>query len=118
VTLLAGILVLAGAAAAGHRRRVYDAVVLKVLGATRGRVLAAYAIEYGLLGAATAVIAGFVGTLAAWAVVTRMMQFEWLFQPWIAAATVAGAAALTLAFGFVGTWRALGDKAAPLLRNE
>ena len=118
VTLLAGVLVLAGAAAAGHRRRVYDAVVLKVLGATRGRVLAAYSIEYGLLGAATAVIAGFVGTLAAWAVVTRMMQFEWLFQPWIAAATVAGAAALTLAFGFVGTWRALGDKAAPLLRNE
>src|SRR3546814_3478550 len=36
VTLVAGILVLAGAVLAGHRRRVYDAVVLKVLGATRG----------------------------------------------------------------------------------
>ena len=118
VTLLAGILVLAGAAAAGHRRRVYDSVVLKVLGATRRRVLVAYAIEYGLLGAATAVVAGFVGTVAAWAAVTQMMEFEWLFQPWIALATVAGSAALTLAFGFVGTWRALGDKAAPLLRNE
>lgn len=118
VTLLAGVLVLAGAAAAGHRRRVYDAVVLKVLGATRRRVLQAYAIEYGLLGAATAAIAGIVGTIAAWAVVTRMMRFEWLFQPWIVVATVAGSAALTLAFGFVGTWRALGDKAAPLLRNE
>ena len=118
VTLLAGILVLAGAAAAGHRRRVYDSVVLKVLGATRRRVLQAYAIEYGLLGAATAVVAGFVGTVAAWAAVTQMMEFEWLFQPWIALATVAGSAALTLAFGFVGTWRALGDKAAPLLRNE
>ena len=118
VTLLAGILVLAGAAAAGHRRRVYDSVVLKVLGATRRRVLVAYAIEYGLLGAATAVVAGFVGTVAAWAAVTQMMEFEWQFQPWIALATVAGSAALTLAFGFVGTWRALGDKAAPLLRNE
>ena len=118
VTLLAGILVLAGAAAAGHRRRVYDSVVLKVLGATRRRVLQAYAIEYGLLGAATAVVAGLVGTVAAWAAVTQMMEFEWLFQPWIVIATVAGSAALTLAFGFVGTWRALGDKAAPLLRNE
>ena len=118
VTLLAGILVLAGAAAAGHRRRVYDAVVLKVLGATRRRVLQAYAIEYGLLGAATAVVAGLIGTIAAWAVVTRLMQSEWLFQPWIVIATLAGSAALTLAFGFVGTWRALGDKAAPLLRNE
>ena len=118
VTLVAGVLVLAGAAAAGHRRRVYDAVVLKVLGATRRRVLAAYAIEYGLLGTATAAIAGLVGTAAAWAVVTRIMEFEWVFEPWIAAATVLGSAALTLAFGFLGTWRALGDKAAPLLRNE
>ena len=118
VTLVAGILVLAGAAAAGHRRRVYDSVVLKVLGATRRRVLVAYAIEYGLLGAATAAVAGFVGTVAAWAAVTQMMEFEWRFQPWIVFATVAGSAALTLAFGFVGTWRALGDKAAPLLRNE
>ena len=48
---------MAGAAAAGHRQRIYDAVVLKVLGATRRRVLQAYAIEYGLLGVATAVIA-------------------------------------------------------------
>ena len=118
VTLLAGILVLAGAAAAGHRRRVYDAVVLKVLGATRRRVLQAYAIEYGLIGAATAVVSGLVGTIAAWAAVTYMMEFDWLFQPWIIVATVAGSAAVTLAFGFVGTWRALGDKAAPLLRNE
>ena len=81
-------------------------------------MLQAYAIEYGLLGAATAVVAGLIGTIAAWAVVTRLMQFEWLFQPWIVVATLAGSAALTLAFGFVGTWRALGDKAAPLLRNE
>ena len=40
VTLVAGMLVLGGAVAAGHRRRVYDAVVLKVLGATRRAVAA------------------------------------------------------------------------------
>ena len=118
VTLLAGILVLAGAVAAGHRRRVYDAVVLKVLGASRARVLQAYAIEYGLLGLATAVIAGVLGTLAAWAVARFVMHIEWVFQPGIVVATAAVSAALTLAFGFVGTWRALGQKAAPLLRNE
>lgn len=37
VTIAVGILVLAGAIAAGHRHRLYDAVVLKVLGATRAR---------------------------------------------------------------------------------
>lgn len=39
VTLIASILVLAGALAAGHRHRLYDAVILKTLGATRGRIL-------------------------------------------------------------------------------
>ena len=36
ITLVAAVLVLGGALAAGHRHRVYDAVVLKTLGATRG----------------------------------------------------------------------------------
>ena len=48
VTLAAGALVLAGAIAASQRRRVYEAVVLKVLGATRRQVAAIFLIEYGL----------------------------------------------------------------------
>ena len=47
VTLAAGMLVLGGAVAAGHHRRVYDAVVLKVLGATRGAIARAFLIEHG-----------------------------------------------------------------------
>ena len=46
LTLLVAALVLGGALAAGHRHRVYDAVILKTLGATRARLLAAYSIEY------------------------------------------------------------------------
>ncbi len=118
MTLAAGVLVLAGAAAAGHRRRVYDAVVLKVLGATRARVLKVYTIEYGLLGLATAAVAAVLGTLAAWAATRFVMNIEWVFQPEIVVTTALVSAALTLGFGFVGTWRALGHKAAPLLRNE
>ena len=51
ITLLAAALVLGGALAAGHRHRVYDAVILKTLGATRARLIGAYTIEYLLLGA-------------------------------------------------------------------
>ena len=47
-------LVLAGALAAGQRSRIYDAVVLKTLGATRRRLLYALVIEYALLGLSTA----------------------------------------------------------------
>jgi putative ABC transport system permease protein len=118
VTLVAGTLVLAGAIAAGHRRRVYESVVLKVLGATRAAVLRAFAIEYGLLGLVTAGLAAIVGTIAAWAVITQVMEVDWVFIPQAVAATAALSAAVTIGFGFVGTWRALGQKAAPLLRNE
>src|SRR5262249_57820007 len=48
VTLAAGALVLGGAVAAGHHRRVYDAVVLKVLRATRGAITRPYLIQHGL----------------------------------------------------------------------
>lgn len=119
VTLLAGALVLAGAIAAGHRRRVYDSVVLKVLGATRRDVLRAFLVEYGILGAATGVIAVAVGSVVGWAVMTFVMrEVTWTWLPWVAAGTVAACVAVTLAAGFAGTWRALSVKAAPLLRNE
>ena len=118
VTLVAGVLVLAGAMAAGHRHRVYDSVVLKVLGATRARVLGIYALEYALLGLGTALIAAAAGTLAAYLVITRVMQAEWLFLPGTLAATVLGATVLTMAFGLAGTWSALSRKAAPILRAE
>ena len=55
VALAASVLVLAGALAAGQEARLYDAVVLKTLGATRARLLAAFLLEYGILGLATAI---------------------------------------------------------------
>ncbi len=118
ITLLAGILVLAGAVAAGHRRRVYEAVVLKVLGATRRDVTRAFLIEYGLLGLATALLAAALGTVAAYLVLTRIMHQDWTFLPGATLATASLATVLTLAIGYAGTWRALGAKAAPYLRNE
>lgn len=118
VTLAAGALVLGGAIAAGHRRRVYDAVVLKVLGATRGAILSGFLVEHGLLGALAGLAAAGVGTVAAYFLVTRLMGADWLFLPAPLLWTIALAVLLTLTMGFAGTWRALGAKAAPFLRNE
>lgn len=117
LTLVVGTLVLAGAVIAGHHRRVYDAIVLKVLGATRRDLLAAYALEYGALGFATAVIAILIGTLASWGVVTFLMRADWVFLPLPVGAITLLSLGITLALGFVGTWVALGQKAAPLLRQ-
>ena len=118
VTLAAGMLVLGGAVAAGHHRRVYDAVVLKVLGATRGAITRAFLIEHAVLGALSALVAGALGTVAAYFLVTRLMKTEWVFLPAPLLWTVALATLLTLTLGFAGTWRALGTKPAPFLRNE
>ena len=118
IAVLAGALVLAGAIAATHRRRVHDAVLLKVLGATRRDILATYLVEFGLLGVVTSVVAAIIGSVAAWAVIEFVMRASWTFIPWAVATTALLCLCITLAFGFVGTWRALGHKAAPVLRNE
>src|SRR5690348_4204026 len=76
ITLIAAALVLGGALAAGHRHRVYDAVILKTLGATRGRLIGAYAIEYLLLASATAVFGVISGSLAGWLIVSDLMHLR------------------------------------------
>ena len=118
VAVAAGALVLGGAIAAGHRRRIYDAVVLKVLGATRALILSSFLIEHGLLGALAGLVAAGLGTSAAYLLVTRLMDSEWVFLPGPVLWTVALAIVLTLILGFAGTWRALGAKPAAFLRNE
>jgi putative ABC transport system permease protein len=118
ITVLAGLFVLGGAMAADRRRRTYDSVLFKVLGATRTRLARLYMIEYGLLGLATGVIATVIGSAAAWAVTVFVMGTEWVFLPGSAALTVALSVIVTMLVGFAGTWKILGRKAAPYLRNE
>lgn len=118
VTLIAGTLVLAGAVAAGHARRVRDSVILKVLGATRARIVRTYLMEYGLLGLATAIAAAAIGSTAAWAVVTYVMRGDFVLAGEVLVTTTLLATGITLVFGFLGTWRALGQRPGPMLRNE
>ena len=117
LTLLVAALVLGGALAAGHRHRVYDAVILKTLGATRLRLLGAYAIEYLLLGLATAVFGVLAGSAAGWLIVTELMHLKFAWQPVPAIAATAAAVLVTVALGLAGTFSALGQKPAPVLRN-
>lgn len=117
VALVSSVLVLAGALAAGNRARIRDAVILKTLGATRRTLMAAFALEYALLGLATAVFALAAGSAAAWFVTARVMKLPAHVQPDVALATLAAALIVTVGVGLAGTWRVLGHKAAPVLRN-
>ena len=117
ITLLAAALVLGGALAAGHRHKVYDAVILKTLGATRLRLLTAYTIEYLLLGTATAVFGVIAGSLASWLLVTELMHLKFAWLPLPALAATAAAVIVTVALGLIGTFSALGQKPAQVLRD-
>jgi putative ABC transport system permease protein len=117
VTLISAILVLGGALAAGHRHRVYDAVILKALGATRARLLGAYALEYLMIGFATAVFGVISGSVAAWLIVTRLMTLSFVWQAGSAAAVVVAALVVTVGLGLAGTLLALNQKPASVLRN-
>jgi len=117
ITLIAAVLVLGGALAAGQHSRIHDAVILKTLGATRWQIMTAYVVEYLLLGLATAVFGVAAGSIAGWRVVADLMTlpFRWQAGPAIGAAAVA--VAITVLFGLIGTWPVLGRKPAAVLRN-
>ncbi len=118
VTLLAGALVLAGAMATAQRRRILEAVILKALGATRSRILAAHVAEYLLLAVVTALAATVVGSIAAYAVVTGLMDLPFAFSWTAVGASLLTAAALVLTFGAAGTWRVLSARPVPFLRSQ
>ncbi len=118
LAVVSGLFVLAGAMAAGRKQREADAVVMKVLGASRGDVVRAYVVEYGLLGALAALLAAVLGTTGAWAFVSQIMEIDFYADPLTIAAVVLGAIALTIAIGTAATWSALSIRPAKFLREE
>jgi putative ABC transport system permease protein len=117
ITLITAALVLGGGLAASQRFRIYDAVVLKTFGATRTKLLAAYAVEYGLIGLVTVLFGVAMGTLAADLVVTRVMEFTFAWVPGQAIGAALIALFATVIIGLIGTFTALGRKPAEVLRN-
>ncbi len=118
VAIAAGILVLAGAIAAGFRQRVYESVILKVVGAVRGQILRGYLLEYALIGAVTAAIALGLGSIVGWLVVEKMMEMEFTFLPVPMIFTVGTSLFITVLFGLSSSFKALSIKPNEVLRNE
>jgi putative ABC transport system permease protein len=116
VAILAGIAVLIGALAASRRARIYDSVLLKLLGATRGRILAVQAAEFALLAFILCLLALGLGTAAGWWVVVELFELEWA-PDWSAVLlTLAAGAGLTLGIGLIGALPALAARPARALR--
>ncbi|MCF6273025.1 MAG: FtsX-like permease family protein [Rhodobacteraceae bacterium] len=117
-TLLTGFVVLIGAAAAGAEARVFEAAVLKTLGASRGRILLSFALRSLILGAAAGLVALLAGSVAAWAVMEYVMSARFSLAWGPAIVIIFGGALANLVAGLGFAWPPLAKKPAQILRNR
>ncbi len=115
--LLTGIAVLIGAAAAGAEARRREAAILKVLGATRGRILASFALRSALMGAIAGLVAIGAGIGAGWAVTTQTLEADFAANVPSAVAIVLGGALLSLLAGLGFARGPLRARPAGILRE-
>jgi putative ABC transport system permease protein len=116
--ILTGGIVMAAALAATRYRRLYESVVLKALGATRGLIACSFATEYALLGTVAGLIGVILASLLAWAALYFILDMTWALHPAVLTLSVLLTVLLTLAVGFLSTFRLLGQRPLTVLRHE
>ncbi len=117
VAVLAGIAVLWGAVSASRRTRSYDAVLLKLLGATKSQVLGLQALEYAGLAIILSLLALLIGGLAGWYAVRQIFALEWAPDWPVVLSTVGAGAVGTLIIALIGTLPVLAARPAAALRE-
>jgi len=118
LVLLSGVLILVGAVSMTKFRRVYEAAILKTLGATGRLIATMLLLEYGVLGA----IAGTVGALGAvalsWAVARYALDLPWTAAPLLTLTGIAVTAVAVAAIGVLASLDVLRHKPLATLRAE
>ena len=112
-----GLLVLVGSLATGRRQREADTVIAKVLGTTRGELLATAFVQYLILAILAAIPATVIGITLAWVVSLIMLDVDFTLSSGIVLAVLAVAAALTALLGATTILRAASARPARLLRD-
>jgi putative ABC transport system permease protein len=116
-SIFAGVVILASSIAGTKYRRIREVVVLKTLGATRGRIATIFSIEFAVLG----LVAGAVGIAFANLIArTLLHQLNVAYRAhWVLnLAALASTAALTVVTGWIASHRVLGQKPLEVLREE
>jgi len=116
-SMLSGIVILASSVASTRYRRIREVVVLKTIGATRGRIATVFSVEFVVLG----LLAGGVGVIFANLLTKALLhRLEVPFHvEWRAAlAALVSSAVLATATGWVASARILGQKPLQVLREE
>ena len=117
VAVLAGVAVLLGAIAAARASRLYDNVILRVLGASRRQLLLLQLAEYGALALLLAGVALALGSATAWLVIVQMFEFDWLPDWPTVLGVLGGGLALVVLFALAGSIPLLRARPAQVLRE-
>ena len=116
-SIFAGLMILASSIASTRFRRTREAVVLKTLGATRGRIIRIFSVEFSVLG----LLAGAVGVVFA-NLLTRILlvklEAHWHMEWTATLVALVGTAVLATATGWIASYRILGLRPLEVLREE
>jgi putative ABC transport system permease protein len=116
--LAAGALVLAAAVLAAQSKRRFDAVMMKVVGASRRTIAAGLAIEFLIVAVVVGLIGAAGGTLAAWAITRWLLEIDFAFSVLPVAASALAGIGLALAVGLAAVAGALRVPPARILRER
>jgi len=116
-SIFAGVVILASSIAGTKYRRIREVVVLKTLGATRGRIATIFSIEFAVLGLVAGVVGiGFANLITR--TLLHQMNVAYKSQLLLNFSALAGVAALTVATGWIASHRILEQKPLEVLREE
>ncbi len=118
LVLASGLVVLAGAAAAGSGARAHEAAVARALGASGGQIAAANLIRLAIAGGLAGGIAAGFGTLMAWGVMRGVLDMAFRPQPLVLAAIILAGVVLTVVLGLIVGTPARRARPARLLRAD
>jgi putative ABC transport system permease protein len=118
LVLFSGSLILVGAVSMTKFRRVYEAAILRTLGANSRLIAAMLLLEYGVLGA----IAGTIGALGAatlgWAASRYVLDLNWEATPLLTVNGIGATTVLVTAIGVLASMDVLRHKPLATLRAE
>lgn len=116
-TLSAGVMALYAAIAATREERVYEAAVMRTLGASRKQLALSQLAEFAVIGLLAGTVAALSATSMGYALATRVFHLPYHFNPWLwVVALVAGSVGVTLA-GWLGTRGVLRQPPLQILRQ-
>lgn len=118
LVLFSGMLILIGAVSMTKFRRVYEAAILKTLGATTRLVGTMLLLEYGVLGAIAGTIGALGSIVLSWGVAKYALDMSWTATPYLPLAGILTTSVLVAAVGVVASLDVLRHKPLATLRAE